>query len=95
MSFTQTLSADGQTNEFLANGDVRVHIKGTFGSGTVVLQQKINGTFETLVGTAQTADSDYIYENLEKNDGVYRFDLSGATGPTVAISAFGNVRDIS
>jgi hypothetical protein len=95
MSFTQTLSADGQTSTFLINGDVRVHLNGTFGGGTVTLQQSIDGTFEDLVGTAQTADSDYIFENLTKNGGVFRFNLTGSTTPTIAITAFGAVREIS
>ncbi len=91
MAFTAALAADGQTGEFTAAGSFRVHLSGTFGSGTVTLQQKINNTFADLVGTAQTADSDFILDSLE-DGGIYRFDLAGSTTPTIALNVLGDVQ---
>ncbi len=89
--FTASLSADGQTGEFTATGNFRVHLIGTFGSGTVTLQQKINNTFEDIQDSAQTADADYIFDSPEEG-GIYRFDLAGSTTPAIVLTAFGNVQ---
>lgn len=89
MAFTAALAADGQTGEFTAGVSFRIHLAGTFGGGTVTLQQSINGTFEDLIGTEQTADSDFIFDS-EDNGGIYRFDLAGSTTPTIAINVFGD-----
>jgi hypothetical protein len=89
MAFTANLTADGQTGEFTASGSFRVHLAGTFGGGTVTLEQRINNTFETLVGTAQTADSDFILDSL-KDGGIYRFDVAGSTTPAIVINVLGS-----
>jgi len=95
MSFTETLTADGQTNEFVAVSNMRIHLAGTFGSGAVVLQEKQpDGSFDTVVDSSKTADSDYIFESLNDNSGVYRFDLSGSTTPSILIVVRGNVRPV-
>jgi len=88
--FTAELAADGQTGEFTATGSFRVHLIGTFGAGTITLQQKINNTFEDIIGTAQTADADYIFESPDEG-GIYRFDLAGSTTPSLVLSALGKV----
>ncbi len=88
MSFTDTLAADGQTGEFTATGSFEVHLTGTFGSGTVVLQKKFNNSFSTIQGTAQTAASDYIFDSL--SGGIYRFDVSGSTTPAIVLNVPGD-----
>lgn len=89
--FTAELSADGQTGDFTAPGGFRVHLIGTFGAGTITLQQKINNTFEDIQGTAQTADADYIFDSPDEG-GIYRFDLAGSTTPSIVLTALGSVK---
>lgn len=90
MAFKQTLTADGQSAVFRAPGSFRIHLIGTFGGGTLTLQQKIDNTFEDLQNTDATADSDFIVDSLD-DGGIYRFDLSGATAPSIRITVFGAV----
>jgi hypothetical protein len=93
MAFTETLTADGQTAELIAFDDFQLHVKGTFGSGTIVIQQVIGGNFESLAETQITADFDKIFQLIKLSNGnVYRFDLSGSTTPSITITALGDVR---
>jgi hypothetical protein len=91
MAFSETLTADGQSDAFVAPGEFVVHLKGTFGSGTIKLQREINGEFESITGRNSTSDDDYIY-GLPGDGGTYRFDLSGSTTPTIATTALGAVK---
>lgn len=91
MAITFELSADGQTGEFTSPGDFRIHQSGTYGSGTVTVQQEINGTFVDIVGTLKTSDSDDIFDSGENVGGIYRFDLSGSTTPAIVITVLGDV----
>jgi hypothetical protein len=93
MAFSETLTADGQTAELIAFDDFQLRVKGTFGSGTIIIQQEIDGVFESLAETEITADTDKIFRLIKISNGnVYRFDLSGSTTPSIKITALGDVR---
>tara|TARA_R110000850_G_C9996087_1_gene467962 strand:+ start:14006 stop:14290 length:285 start_codon:yes stop_codon:yes gene_type:complete len=94
MSFSETITADGVSGEFIASGNFRVHLSGTFGGGTITLQQRMNSGFEDLQDTPQTAISDYILESLDVNAGVYRFNVTGSTTPSLNATVFGSVKTI-
>jgi len=94
---TFVLTADGQTDpEFVGVGDVHVHAIGTFGSGTLTLEEKQpDGLFDPVIDSAKQADTDYIHDAANDDEGgVFRFDLSGATAPTVTITVSGKVRTV-
>jgi len=90
MSISETLSADGQTGEFIAQGDFRIHVEGDFGGGTLSVQEKINGTFELLVGTERLVDFDELFDSAGIG-GIFRFNLSGSTSPTLNTTVSGPV----
>ena len=90
--FSDSLVEDGSTSEFTSTGDFRVHLAGSFGTGTVMLQQRIKNTFEDIQGTEQTASADYIFNSLSQVGGIYRFDLSGSTTPNIHFTVFGDAQ---
>jgi hypothetical protein len=90
MSITETLTADGETAEFIAAKDFRIHVTGTFGSGTLIVQEKINGVFEPVTGTEKTAAYSQGFNSLGVG-GVYRFSLSGSSTPDIDITVIGPV----
>jgi len=84
MAFTANLTADGATATFVIPREARVHLTGSFGGGTLTLQGNSSGTFEDLVGTAQTAAADFIFDSV--GEGTFQFDLAGATTPDIDIT---------
>ena len=62
---------------------VHIAINGTFGSGTVAVEQRIQGTTSTVVDSgaviAITADDNSSY-NFQQGDNI-RLTLSGSTSP--------------
>lgn len=90
MAISETLTADGQSEPFTATGDFKIHIKGTFGGGTIIIEEKIGAAFEPIIGTEKTADSDDVFDAAGIG-GIYRFDLSGSTTPSVTITVNGGV----
>ena len=94
-TLTFTLTADGQTDEFVAIGNFRVHEIGTFGASIVTLQEKQpDELFDLVINSDKTSDDDFNVGLLENNSGIYRFDLSGATGPSITIVVRGDVRSV-
>lgn len=93
MAFQHTFTADGQSDDFIAQGPLTIHQKGVYGSGSVVLQLRIpgGGTYDDLTDTAQTADNDQ--EVLMNGQNVYRLDMSGSTTPSVVVTVMAeNIR---
>lgn len=85
----QTLTADGKSDEFTANGSFRVSATGTFGGGSLTLEEDLRGddSWTTVDRTADTADVGYIVDGLVVSR--YRFDLTGATSPSITITTKG------
>ena len=81
-----TLTADGQTEVFDGYTSFRVHAEGTFGGGTLTIEEDIrnDGNFVTIDDSAKQEDADFIMDGLTR--GKYRFDLSGATTPSIEIT---------
>ena len=91
MAFNRTLSADGPTDPFKAVNDVRIHGAGTFGGGTVALQEKqIDGTWEDIVDGSFTAAYDSFAE-IGVEQATLRFNLTGSTAPSITVSAKGEI----
>jgi len=81
---TGTLAADGSTPWFMVNSHpVHIAINGTWGSGSIAIQQEIQGTVSSILdeGTiiAITADDNSSY-NFMPGD-TFRLTLSGSTSP--------------
>ena len=85
-----SFTADTNTSWFRVNSDsgVRVSAKGTYGGGTITLQQyfpESEQTFsmldETQTAITFSANFDDFF-NLRDGD-VFRLSLSGATSPTI------------
>ena len=81
---TGTFSANGSTGWFLVKEyPVHIAINGTFGSGSVAIEQDLQGTTSTVLdnGTAIgiTANDNSMY-NFQAGDTI-RLTLSGATSP--------------
>ena len=91
MAFNRTLSADGASDEFKGVNDVRIHGAGTFGGGTVALQEKqIDGTWADLVDGSFTADYD-VRARIGVEQATLRFNLTGSTAPSITVSAKGEI----
>lgn len=88
---TFNLTADGNTDAFQAPDTMRVHVSGTFGGGTVTLQEdvKANGVFVDVAGSAKTEAADYVFEGVRVSR--YRLSLSGATAPDIDIVVKGDI----
>lgn len=82
-----TLSANGNTETFQAQGDVTLHGSGTFGSGTVTIEQELDGAFVTLSGFSHTAAFDEVLRVTDS--GVYRLKLAGSTSPALKLIVSG------
>lgn len=82
------LTADGNTDEFSLSGTMRVNVSGTFGSGTLTLQQEVpaqSGNWVDIENSDKTALADYIFDGV--GVGRYRFNLSGSTSPSLTVLA--------
>ena len=91
MSFNRTRASDGPTKEFHAVNDVRIHGDGTFGGGTIVLQEKqIDGTWQDVVAASYTEEFDDVFA-CGVEPATLRFNLSGSTAPTINLSARGEI----
>jgi len=88
MAFRHTFSADGNSPEFTVQDTFRFQAQGTFGSGTVIVQEKqADGTFVALTDVTLSALGGIIVELIEA--GVLRFNLSGSTSPDLDVVAYG------
>lgn len=88
---TMTLTADGQTAEFVVDGDFLSHTTGTYGGGTTVLQMKqLDESFDTLVDTDNTVASDDVITNIGQN--TYKYDLSDSSSPNIVFEVTGNIK---
>jgi hypothetical protein len=83
-----TFTADGNTSWFLVQDNNGIHVagKGTFGAGTVKVQQTINGNTYTLLDDLSAEISHTA--NFDRTIGVrtgdiIRLNLSGATAPAI------------
>lgn len=85
MSFTSTLTANGESGEVRCTGTLyQMQGEGAFGGGTLTPERKsYDGTWVTLGDTALTADG---YVNIEVPQGAeIRGRLSGATSPSLIV----------
>jgi hypothetical protein len=86
------IAADGPTKEFTATNSFSVVLDGTFGGGTVTLQERLDdGTFHDVTLSPKAAPDDYIADNFGVN--IYRFNASGTTSPDITIALKGNIRN--
>ncbi len=92
MAFTDSFTADADSaNEFVATGTIRVHMVGTFGGGSLVLEEKQpDDTFDALTDTAKTADADQLV-HLGTEVSTLRFSLSGSTTPAISVVVKGAI----
>jgi|DEB0MinimDraft_10_1074344.scaffolds.fasta_scaffold03047_5 hypothetical protein len=86
-----TLSADGQTGAFKPASscgakDCFLHIDGSFGGGTLVLQAAPYGTTDYVNVESASWTSEIGTSLIAHPDVQYRFSLSGATSPSIAIT---------
>lgn len=93
MSFSETLTADGQTVELHAFDDFQLHVTGPFGGGELVIWQKIGEDFEPLPGTEKKSAFSEAFRLIKLSSGnIYKFALLGSISPSIAITALGKVR---
>lgn len=91
MSLNPVLEADGPSEEFKAVNDLRIHGAGTFGGGTVALQEKqVTGSWANIQGAVYTAEFDDVFA-VGVEPATLRFNLSGSTSPVLRLSARGEV----
>jgi hypothetical protein len=92
--FTDTLSADGQSDTFRIPGpSFTIAARGTFGSGTVKLQVSFDGTnwqdvTDGTTAASMTAAAQLVVDlgRLNPDHGyIGRFDLSGSTSPSLTV----------
>lgn len=96
MAFTETITADGQSASFIAEGPFSVHLSGVFGGGTARLQIRKPGgaDYEDVVSADKTAADDF--EVLYNGTNTFRFDVSGSTSPSLYILVVGKrVEEVS
>ena len=79
-----TFSADGSSDWFLVERHpVHIAINGTFGSGTVAIEQEVQGVTSTVLDNGTTigvtSDDNSSY-NFQQGDTI-RLTLSGSTTP--------------
>ena len=86
------LTADGQSEEFVIVGPFSYHLSDDFGSGTAVIQRKIDNNFVSLASTSTTVAVDKLHDQPLEASGVYRVDLSGSSSPDLLFEFQGNVR---
>ena len=82
-----TLSANGTTEEFQAQGDIMLHGSGTFGGGTVTIEQKLDNAFVAVAGFSHTAAFDEVMTVADSS--VYRYKLAGSTNPALKLAVAG------
>ena len=84
-----TITADGSTKwKLVSKGDTFVSLAGTFGSGTVALEKKVNGIVSALydAGTAITATAnDDMALSIGEGTNI-RFTTTGSTTPSITWS---------
>ena len=83
-----TFTEDGSSDEFtLKKLSTHISIQGTFGSGSVALEQKIGDSFvpvfQDSVAIVITAPDDALY-GLQRND-IIRLTLTGSTAPSIDV----------
>lgn len=86
MADIQTLTADGNGNEYTVHGNsgVWVHWSGNYGSGTAKLQFKDHGgTFRDVAGGSDTIATDDIYELPHGT--IIRTNLNGSSGAALIV----------
>jgi len=90
--FSDTLTANGTTAAVIFKGNVfvgTVYVSGTFGGGTVKLQAKDENDVWHDVGTEVTFTDNGIGNFSLAGFPVLRFNLSGATSPSVFVQLDG------
>jgi len=83
-----TLTANGDTASIRVSGKITIRAVGTFGSGTIAVQRRINNVWATTsrdsAGNPATYTSNFDFSIAEaKADAEYRLSLSGATSPNI------------
>lgn len=83
MSFSDTLSADGESASIRCTGTLyQLQVQGTFDGGTVTAEAKsYNGNWIVLGDTSLTADGAFNVEVPQGSE--IRACLSGATSPSI------------
>lgn len=82
--YEETLSANGSSSEAAVVGPTHVHVSGTWGGGTVVVQRKdADGTWHDIVTASYTADVDKLINFPINAQNILRCTLSGATSPSL------------
>lgn len=86
------LTADGNSNEFVIIGPFSYHMSDDFGTGTAVIQEKIDNNFVTLAGTSTTVAVDKLHDQPLEASAVFRLNLSSSSSPDLLFNFKGNVR---
>jgi hypothetical protein len=88
--FQWTFDADGDSDEFIADGYFNVIQSGTYGGGTVSLSVKNDtlGTFTVLndADATEAAQKEILMDGFN----VYKLSLAGATAPDITVEIYGN-----
>ncbi len=95
----ETITVDSSTDWIQVDGYGGVHIavKGTWGGGSLTIEQRINGTAYTVqspddVVITHTANFNR-HISFEKHD-VFRLTLTGATSPALDYSVSGSIATV-
>lgn len=77
-----TLSADGQTAQAKAAGEIHFHAQGTWGSGTAVIQYLASdGTWRPIANSALTDNGDKLITLTQPAK--VRVSLTGSSSPSI------------
>lgn len=80
----QTLSADGETTEVNVIGTARISATGSFGGGTLKVQEKRqDNTWKDIAGASFTDAFHKVLAFPSGSQTILRFSLSGASNPDI------------
>jgi hypothetical protein len=95
-SFTKLIEADTSADTptiFAVDGSFRVKYTGTFGGGTVKLQERMaDGSYADVLDTEKTAEDGFIVDNFKGNQ--YQIVLTGSASPALSVSVKGNLQRV-
>lgn len=93
----QTLTADGASTVIRIGGKFNIIATGSFGSGTIAVQKRVNGTWATIGRDSANNLAEYTGAfSLSVSDpetSEYRFNLSGSSSPQIAVEMRTTPRD--
>lgn len=91
--FTVQFTEDDE-KEFAMSGSFRVKYSGTFGGGTIGIQERMSdGSWVDVSDTEKTAEDGFIIDNFKGNQ--YKAVLTGSTSPALDFTVKGTVQRVA